>query len=170
MLKPALLRQTIFINCFLACRHSKDHRSRRTLALPALAIEAIRAHYIEQAKERLSLGPAYHANNLVCARTDGSPWPPDVLSTAFAALIRNSKLKHVRFHDLRHTHATQLLRIGIHPKIVSERLGHSNIGITLDTYSHVMPGMQETAMERLNESLTEALFKATADPIRASEV
>ena len=59
-------------------------------------------------------------------------------------------MEHFRFHDLRHTHATQLLRQGVHPKIVSERLGHSNIGITLDTYSHVLPGMQEDAIAAFN--------------------
>jgi integrase len=122
-------------------------------------VEALRIHHVEQAKERLSLGAAYQAKNLICARIDGSPWPPDLLSTSFAAFIRRSKFKPVRFHDLRHTHATQLLRVGVHPKIVSERLGHSNIGITLDTYSHVMPGMQETAVERLNAYLVEAIRK-----------
>jgi len=63
-------------------------------------------------------------------------------------------LPHIRFHDLRHAHASWLLRQGIHPKIVSERLGHSNIGITLDTYSHVMPGMQEDAARRLDDALS----------------
>jgi integrase len=59
----------------------------------------------------------------------------------------------VRFHDLRHTHATLLLRQGVHPKIVSERLGHSTVGITLDTYSHVLPGMQEEAARKLDLAL-----------------
>jgi len=63
----------------------------------------------------------------------------------------------VRFHDLRHTHATQLLKAGVHPKVVSERLGHASIGITLDTYSHVMPGMQEEAAERIDAGLRAAL-------------
>lgn len=66
-------------------------------------------------------------------------------------------IPHVRFHDLRHTHATQLLKQGVHPKIVSERLGHSNIAITLDTYSHVLPGMQEQAIEALDASLSAAI-------------
>ena len=63
----------------------------------------------------------------------------------------------VRFHDLRHTHATQLLQAGVHPKVVSERLGHASIGITLDTYSHVMPGMQEEAAEKIDAGLRAAL-------------
>jgi len=63
----------------------------------------------------------------------------------------------VRFHDLRHTHATQLLQAGVHPKVVQERLGHASIGITLDTYSHVMPGMQEEAAEKIDAGLRAAL-------------
>lgn len=62
-----------------------------------------------------------------------------------------------RFHDLRHTHATQLLKAGAHPKVVSERLSHASIGITLDTYSHVMPGMQEEAAEKIDAGLRKAL-------------
>jgi len=63
----------------------------------------------------------------------------------------------IRFHDLRHTHATQLLRAGGHPNVVSERLGHASLGITLDTYSQVMPGMQEEAAAKIDASLREAL-------------
>ena len=69
-----------------------------------------------------------------------------------------------RFHDLRHTHATQLLRAGVHPKIVSERLGHSGIGITLDIYSHVLPNIQEEAVHRLDSLL--AGLSSTADSTR----
>ncbi len=67
--------------------------------------------------------------------------------------LRKAGLPHIRFHDLRRTHATLLLKAGIHPKIVSERLGHANIGITLDTYSHVLPGLQKAAAERFDEML-----------------
>ena len=63
----------------------------------------------------------------------------------------------VRFHDLRHTHASQLLRAGISPKVVSERLGHSTIGITLDVYSHVLPGMQEEAAAKVKAPLRKAM-------------
>jgi len=71
----------------------------------------------------------------------------------FLKLISGSKLPRVRFHDLRHTHATILLSRGVHPKIVSERLGHSTVGITLDTYSHVLPGMQEKAAKEIDAAL-----------------
>ena len=114
---------------------------------------------VTETEARLKLGPAYQNDDLILPREDGSPWPPDSFSTAFAAFIRRSDLPHVRFHDLRHSHATQLLKHGVHPKIVSERLGHSTIAITLDTYSHVMPGMREDAADRLNEALETAIQK-----------
>lgn len=130
----------------LRFKEPKTKKSKRTVILPAFTLETLRAHRKTQAETRLKLGKDYHDNDLVCPRADGSPWPPDSLSTLFAARIRKAPVPRVRFHDLRHTHATQLLKQGVHPKIVSERLGHSNISITLDTYSHVLPGMQEEAI------------------------
>ncbi len=78
---------------------------------------------------------------------------PDRFTAAFRRLQVKANIGGVRLHDLRHTHATQLLRQGIHPKVVSERLGHSTVGITLDTYSHVLPGMQEESAARLDALL-----------------
>ena len=141
----------------LYLKRPKSDRSRRAVALPAYTLAALQTHRIRQAKERLFLGSAYNDHQLISPRPDGRPWPPDTFSTLFASVIRNSDLPHVRFHDLRHTHATQLLRQGIHPKVVSERLGHSKIGITLDTYSHVMPGMQESAAEQIHALLRSVL-------------
>ena len=138
----------------LGFKTPKTAKSRRRIALPKVAVRLLRAHKIAQARAKLRLGPAHQDHGLVCARPDGAPRPPSNFSTAFAAHIRRHKLPHVRFHDLRHTHATQLLKQGVHPKIVSERLGDSNIAITLDTYSHVLPGMQEEAIAALDASLT----------------
>jgi len=92
-------------------------------------------------------------NDLVFSNPDGSPLQPDSITQAFTRITRSIGLYGVRFHDLRHTHATIMLWQGIHPKIVSERLGHSSIAITLDTYSHVMPGLQEAAVQRFEEGL-----------------
>lgn len=75
----------------------------------------------------------------------GDPLDPSVLTRNFEKLARKAGLTRVRLHDLRHFHATLLLQTGTHPKIVQERLGHSSISITLDTYSHVVPGLQEQA-------------------------
>lgn len=79
---------------------------------------------------------------------------PDGISAQFRRIIRELDLPQVRFHDLRHTHATLMLKQGVHPKIVSERLGHSTIGITMDIYSHVLPGMQEQAALAFEECLS----------------
>ena len=87
---------------------------------------------------------------MVFAYPDGSPLNPSTVTHAFGKLIKKAGLPHIRFHDLRHTHATLMLKGGVHPKIVSERLGHANIGITLDTYSHVVPGLQEAAALRFD--------------------
>jgi 5-methylcytosine-specific restriction endonuclease McrBC GTP-binding regulatory subunit McrB len=101
--------------------------------------------------------------DLVCPRPGGALWPPDAFSTAFSAFVRRSEMKPFRFHDLRHSHASHLLRAGVHPKDVSERLGHSSVGITLDTYSHVLPGMQQDAVTLIDVALRTAIKKDKAD-------
>ena len=103
------------------------------------------------------LGPDYQDHGLVLPKADGSPWSPDSFTSSYRSLVRRLGIPETRFHDLRHSHATQLLRQGVHPKIVSERLGHSSIGITLDVYSHVLPGMQEDAARRVDVALRTAL-------------
>jgi len=89
-----------------------------------------------------------------------------VVSHTFAKVLRKAGLPHLRFHDLRHSHTSLLLKAGVHPKIVSERLGHANIGITLDTYSHVLPGLQERAAECFDEMLDDVskIFAKGAGP------
>ena len=79
---------------------------------------------------------------------------PDTLTQAFRRITRRIGLPGVRLHDLRHTHASMFLLLNVNPKIVSERLGHASIQITLDTYSHLLPGLQEAAMERFDDVLT----------------
>ena len=91
------------------------------------------------------MGEDYAERDLVFARGDGTPLHPDTFADAFYRHLRAAKLPRIRFHDLRHTHATLALAAGVHPKVVSERLGHASVTITLDTYSHAIPAMQETA-------------------------
>ncbi len=129
----------------------------RTVALPAIASEALRKHKATQAEERLLLGPSYTDNGLVFPRYDGQFWEPDSFTSSFAATVRKSRLPRVNFHALRHSHATILLKRGINPKIVSERLGHARVGTTLDIYSHVLPGMQEEAAQRIDTALRAAI-------------
>lgn len=144
----------------LRFKQPKTKRGRRVVALPSLAVQALRSHKAQQAKLRLQLGAAYQDHDLVCAQPDGKPFAPGAVTAGFKRLIAKLKLPPVRLHDLRHTHASQLLRQGVHPKVVSERLGHATIGITLDTYSHVMPGMQEDAARRIDDALSTALANA----------
>jgi integrase len=146
----------------LAFKQPKTSRSRRTLALPQLGIDALKKHKATQAAHRLNLGPVYQYHGLVFPREDGRPWKPDRFSSAFAAQVRRSGAAHVRLHDLQHTHATHLLRQGVNPKVVSERLGHSTVAFTLDVYSHVLPGMQDDAARRIDAALRLAIGKTEA--------
>jgi integrase len=90
---------------------------------------------------------------------------PANLSAAWPKFLRRAGLPHVRFHDLRHAHATLMLMQGVHPKIVSERLGHASIGITLDTYSHVLPGMQAEAAQAFDQLVPSVL--RSSEPLEA---
>jgi integrase len=87
----------------------------------------------------------------VFAKEDGTAYHPDVVSRFFRQAVKRALLPEIRLHDLRHTHATLALRAGIHPKVVSERLGHATVSITLDTYSHAIPAMQEEEAARIAE-------------------
>ena len=99
------------------------------------------------------LGKPLLPNDLVFSNPDGTPLRPNSITRRFKKLADSIGFNGVRLHDLRHTHATLMLQQGIHPKIVSERLGHSTVAITLDTYSHVLPGLQEAAAQRFDEGL-----------------
>lgn len=125
----------------------KTRRSRRRVALPDFLRPYLERQREDQANRREFLGDAWQDNDLVIDWGEGSPFNPDTLSSAWRTFCRKNKLPNIRFHDLRHAHATMMLLQGVHPKIVSERLGHASIGITLDTYSHVLPAMQEEAVK-----------------------
>jgi len=127
----------------------KTAKGRRSVALDTRTVEALRAHRLAQVEERLAFGPGYQDGDLVFAREDGAPLQPDSFSHTFARHAKAAALPAIRFHDLRHTHATLALQAGVHPKVVSERLGHATVSITLDTYSHAIPAMQEEAAERV---------------------
>jgi integrase len=141
----------------LSFKEPKSKSGKRSITLPQVTIDALLKHRKEQNEQRLMLGSGYKNLDLVFPNYDGDIWHPDVFSNVFRRLAIKIKLKTTRFHDLRHTHATQLLLQGIHPKVVQERLGHSTIVITLDTYSHVLPNMQEEAAEKIDSAIRNAL-------------
>ncbi len=126
----------------------KTQKSRRQIPIPQSVVAVLRQHKVRQLEERLKLGH-WEAGSLVFTNTMGRPIIPTELSKYFKRLVRKANLPDIRFHDLRHTTATLLLRKGVHPKVVQERLGHATINITLDIYSHVMPDLQREATEKL---------------------
>lgn len=133
------------------CREKETKSGRaRTLALPEMVVVELRRHRLEQAERLFRLGIRVTADHHVVTQLDGTPLQPNSLTHAFTDFIKARGLKRVRLHDLRHSHATHMLAAGIHPKIASERLGHSKVGITLDLYSHVLPGMQDEAASQVN--------------------
>ena len=126
-----------------------EHSRRRVAMMPKLAI------YLREHKERQeqTIGRSLNLNDLMFSHPDGTPLDPSTVAHRFFKIVKEAELK-VRFHDLRHSCASLMLREGIHPKIVSEMLGHSSVAITLDIYSHVTPVLQETAAKSLNEVLS----------------
>jgi integrase len=130
----------------------------RAVDLPTFSVEELRRHKREQAEELLMLGIGQTGETLVCARADGEPLQPQSLTHQFTRLIKRIKdMPRVRLHDLRHSHATQLLAAGVHPKIAQERLGHASITTTLDLYSHVTSTMQGDAAARLDAAFQPAI-------------
>jgi integrase len=131
----------------------------RTIALPATVVEELRTHRHKQAEELLKLGIRLN-DTFVITQADGHPLQPRSLTHAFALFLAEHKLPRIRLLDLRHTHATAMLKARVHPKVVQERLGHSTIAITLDIYSHVLEGMQEDAAQLVDATLRAALKQA----------
>ena len=128
----------------------------RAIALSPAVVTELRAHRVRQAETHLRLGLRMNAESFVVARMDGAPYAPNTISNEWRRVPLNG-LPRVRFHDLRHTHASHMLASGVHPKIASERLGHSRVGITLDLYSHMVEGLQEDAVARVDAAMTKAL-------------
>ena len=131
----------------------KTDKSRRLVNLPPSAAALLSGLKVKQQEDRKSLDLPWEESDYVFCLADGRPYSPDKISLAFADLLKKAGLPHIRLHDLRHTHATMMLKNGVNPKIVSERLGHSSVVITLDIYSHVLPGLQEEAAMKFEEGL-----------------
>ncbi len=123
----------------------KTGAGRRTIDLDARTIAVLRQWKKCQAEEKLLLGKGYNDHGLVFCRADGDPIHPDLFSQTFGRAVAKSGLPEITLHDLRHTHATLLLKAGVPVKVVSERLGHTNPAFTMSVYQHVIPGMQAEA-------------------------
>jgi integrase len=129
--------------------------NRRTIRLTGTAVEALRRHRARQAEEKLGTGGLYQDQDLVFATGIGTPLDAsNVMYRGFKPLLKRAGLRDIRFHDLRHTCATLMLSQGVNPKIVQELLGHATFSQTMDTYSHVMPDMQDKAAAALESALS----------------
>ena len=120
-----------------------------------------RSHRLAQVQALFSIGVRLTDDSFVVTQADGSPVQPNTLTHNWVIECAKIGLPRIRFHDMRHTHATHLLASGVHPKVASERLGHSKVGLTLDTYSHVLPNMQADAAALVDEALQAALQSRT---------
>lgn len=130
----------------------KTKQSKRSIDIPYSLVEELKKHQLQQKKDRLAFGELYQDNGLVCCREDGRPLHPTSFSSRFSKLAKKAGV-FITFHGLRHSHATWLFQQDEHPKVVSERLGHSRIGITMDLYTHAIPGTQKRAARKIEEIL-----------------
>ncbi|MDM5154857.1 site-specific integrase [Bacillus sp. DX1.1] len=145
-------RRTLSINRSLShitkeFHEPKTSSGKRLIVLPEITLQALKEHFEKIFEEKEQHGSEYNDYDLVCPTSNGNPCNFRSLTQLWKKLIKKSEVPNIRFHNLRHTDATLMLKQGIHPKIVSERLEHKRVGITLDTYSHVVPGLQEKAVE-----------------------
>ncbi len=137
-----------------ALAEPKTKQSRRTIMIPKIAVTALKAHRARQAAERLAAGPEWNEwGGLVFTTDKGQPLNGSVLSHRFKQILKDAGLRIMRFHDLRHTCATLLLAQGLDPKLVQEFLGHSEIGTTLNVYSHVLPEQRGETAARMDALL-----------------
>ena len=132
-------------------RKTKTTKGRRMIALSPSTVQVLKEHREAVLTERLLLGLKLKDTDLVFSKYDGSQLRPDTISRAWSSLAKRCCIAAHRLHDARHTHASLMLKQGIHPRIVQERLGHSTISTTLDIYSHVAPGLQEAAARRFDD-------------------
>ncbi|HKY14815.1 MAG TPA: site-specific integrase [Microthrixaceae bacterium] len=148
------IRQTIISVGYEVIRSEpKTAKGARTIDLDARTVQMLRAHRAEQLLEQRILEVPRGVDGLVFCREDGHPYHPEFIRQSFERRVRSSPVTRIRFHDLRHTHATLMLKAGIPPKVVSERLGHATVAFTMEIYAHVIPGMQAEAAETFGQVL-----------------
>ena len=145
----SIVQTVVLVNGAATISIPKTTGSVRSVSLDPGTIDILRKHRLAAIQHGLATGRAIDNDGLIFVDRNGLPFKPDRVTRTFTRLTEAAGLPHIRLHDLRHTWATLALRNGTHPKIVQERLGHSNISTTLNTYSHVTPGMQAEAAEEI---------------------
>jgi integrase len=147
------VRQTLSHDGKKLSKETKTKSSIRTISLTDKAINDLKIHRKKIAKEKLAAGDMYEDNNLVVCTKFGTPVNPRNLLRVFYSLMKEARVPKIRFHDLRHTVATLMLSQSVNPKIVKEILGHSDIRVTLDTYSHVLPSVHKETAKQYGDML-----------------
>jgi len=153
--RVAVRQPRVVVDYAVHTSEPKTARSRRSIALDPATAAALREHQARQAAEKALVGLAYEDSGLVFTHPDGSPIHPRLFSDWFKQHARRAGLPKIRLHDVRHSYATAALAAGIAAKVVSERLGHATIAITMDTYSHVLPGLDERAAATVAQLILE---------------
>jgi integrase len=131
----------------------KTQKSRRSVMIAPFALEALKMHRVSQLEDKVKAGEFWQEHDYVFCTLQGRHLHPNHVVEEFKKLLTRAGLPNIRFHDLRHSAATLLLSLGVHPKVVQELLGHTQISITMDVYSHVLPGMQQDAMRQMDAAL-----------------
>jgi integrase len=129
----------------------KTKAGQRAIYLPPFLVEMLREHKAKQDKRRQEIGANWEDRNLVFPNTHGGYWYPSAMCRLFAKMLEQAGLPPIHFHDLRHSAATILLSMGVNIKIIQELLGHSNVSITLGTYSHLLPTMQQVSAATMSD-------------------
>ena len=141
----SIRRAVVLVGWKIHISDVKTSSGRRTIDIDPRTADALRARRVKQEDAAAKAGKAFDRQGLVFCRPDGEPEHPEYISRGFNRLVARHQLPVIRFHDLRHTHATLLLKAGVPAKVVAERLGHASAGFTLNVYQHVLPGMQAHA-------------------------
>ena len=153
-----------YIHGKVTFKEPKTKSSRRLIALSPDSCVVLREYRAAQDRIRKELDIDLTTDDdlIFCHQADGSPMLPDTVTHAWIRLVRRTGFSGIRLHDARHTHASLLLKQGVHPKIVQERLGHANIAMTLDLYSHTIPGMQKAAALAFDKAIKESVSESNS--------
>src|SRR5579875_2633262 len=144
------------------CRgRTKTQKSRRSIEIAPFALAVLREHRMRQLEAKLKAGQLWEEHDYLFCTSLGRHLNPNHVVDELKKLLKRAGLPNIRFHDLRHSVASLMFAMEIHPKIVQELLGHSTISITMDIYSHMLPGMQQEAVKKLDQAL-----KQTYDTLR----
>lgn len=149
----SIVQNLVFVDGEYIFRQPKSESGNRTIEVPSSIVSVLKKHKKRQLEYKLLFGTAYNNNDLVCCKEDGSPHNPGSFSHKFDRFLETNGLRHIRFHDLRHTNASLMLQYNVPAKVASQRLGHSSIGITLDLYSHVIGDLQTEAANKIDEGI-----------------